>query len=496
MNHVNRIHALLDPLRRTVTYTRWLHMMIGSVVALVFAMVWPGLAPSSPVLFLWLLVMPVPLLVALAMLPGMRLAEGLQARLMLLPGKHARRPGPSARGLPADGLRDGREGEQGPGRPAGGLPEREIAAAPSASWADRRRTAVWMVLRLQVGCLVTAVSIQPPTLTFALVSAGLTGRSRVDSLIPVPGGGWWYLLLAPLPTAAMLAVAVLAGNGMTAAAHRLLGPSPAERLAALEEHTERMAERSRLAGEMHDSIGHALTLSVVQAGAARAAGSPEFTERALAAIEESGRHALEDLERVLRLLRDDAPRPSRRPGLDEVERLLESARAAGAPVTAELEGLSAHRERIPPPVSREGYRIVQEALTNVLRHAGPVRVTVRIACEERDLALEIRNALPWERQDGTPTPHTTSAGPGPSPGPDPDLNSDLNSGPGPRGTGSGSGSGTGSGLRGIRERAALLGGHAEAGPCDGEWRVSARLPCGARPRAPRRPRRPRLTGAA
>lgn len=92
---------------------------------------------------------------------------------------------------------------------------------------------------------------------------------------------------------------------MTAAARRLLGPSPSERLAALEERTEQLLERTRIARELHDSIGHALTVAVVQAGAARAAADPGFTDRALDAIEETGRAALEDLERVLRVLRED-----------------------------------------------------------------------------------------------------------------------------------------------------------------------------------------------
>jgi signal transduction histidine kinase len=91
---------------------------------------------------------------------------------------------------------------------------------------------------------------------------------------------------------------------------------------------------------------------------------------------------------------------------------------------------------VPGPVSREGYRILQESLTNVLRHAGSVPVRVRIAVEDRTLSLEVRNPL-------------TAEIPGP---------------------------GRGSGLRGIRERAALLGGHALTGPDDGDWQVHAELP--------------------
>ncbi|MGO4427034.1 sensor histidine kinase, partial [Streptomyces sp. MCAF7] len=212
--------------------------------------------------------------------------------------------------------------------------------------------------------------------------------------VRIGGHHSWYALLAPLPLAALLAVVVAAGRLMTAAATRLLGPSAAERLAALEERTERLLEHNRLARELHDSIGHALTVAVVQAGAARAAGSAEFTDRALAAIEETGRHALEDLERVLRLLREDTARgPADRPGLADAERLLESARAAGSTLDAKVSG---RLEELRGPVSREGYRILQEALTNVLRHAGPVPVAVRVdvAADTGLLRLDVRNPLP------------------------------------------------------------------------------------------------------
>ncbi|EFL30630.1 two-component system sensor kinase [Streptomyces viridochromogenes DSM 40736] len=140
-------------------------------------------------------------------------------------------------------------------------------------------------------------------------------------------------------------------------------------MAALEERTEQLLERTRIARELHDSIGHALTVAVVQAGAARAAGDPGFTDRALVAIEETGRAALEDLERVLGVLRESRKPVSSRPTLADADRLLESARASGAKVEAEVTGPRGHRAGV--RVSRGGPTgSSRRALTNVLRACG------------------------------------------------------------------------------------------------------------------------------
>lgn len=238
------------------------------------------------------------------------------------------------------------------------------------------------------------------------------------------GTHWWAAVLAPVPLVMLLAIVVSSGELITAAARWLLGPTPVQRLTALEARTEQLLERNRIARELHDSIGHALTVAVVQAGAARTAHDPEFTERALVAIEETGRDALDDLERVLRVLRESGPAPGQRPSLSEADRLLDSARGSGAEVDAEMSG---PLEQVPGPVSREGYRILQESLTNVLRHSGSVPVRVRIRVADNRLELEVTNPL----------------------------------------TGSAGTPGGGSGLRGIRERAALLGGNAKTGPYRG-----------------------------
>ncbi|MFG2521362.1 sensor histidine kinase [Streptomyces sp. NPDC048527] len=402
---------LLAPLTRAVTYTRWLHLLVGSVIALVCAMVYPGLVRPGFWDWVQMLLIPVPLLLAAALVPVLRRAEGLQARMMLFPGAHSR-------------VEDGPRGS-------------EVSVAPSASWRDRARTAAWLVLRLWAGCGTAFVSVQLMAFTLQLVDASSGGSAEGESLIRVPVHGWACALLVPVPPLVLIYVVAFAGRLMAAASLGLLGPSAAERLAALEERTEQLLERNRIARELHDSIGHALTVAVVQAGAARAAADPAFTDRALDAIEETGRAALEDLERVLLVLRESGQPASRRPTLTEADRLLDSARASGAEVDAEVLGAL---DSVPGPVSREGYRILQEALTNVLRHSGTVPIRVAVTVDDARLWLDVRNPLPA----GAPV----------------------------------NGQGSGSGLRGIRERAALLGGRARTGPDGGQWRVHVELPLG------------------
>ncbi|MFF7052619.1 sensor histidine kinase [Streptomyces griseorubiginosus] len=384
---------LLRPFGRAVTYTRWLHLFIATV--------WPAMWMFVEEAW-WTWLVAAATLAPAALVPAMRTVEGLQARLLLTGHRH--------------------DSESS-----------AVVVAPSASWGDRGRLALWLEARLLLGFSTAWLSVQLLISTVDLVASAFGRDVDEGVLVLLDGHRWWHILLAPLSLAALAATVFGAGRLVTALALRLLGPSPADRFAALEERTEQLLERTRIARELHDSIGHALTVAVVQAGAARAAGDPDFTERALDAIEETGRAALEDLERVLGVLRESGGPVSGRPTLAESDRLLESARASGAKVDAEFSG---PLDTVPGPVSREGYRILQESLTNVLRHAGAVPVRVRVEVSQETLALEVRNPAPA----GVPGP------------------------------------GRGSGLRGIRERAALLGGRAHTGPDQGDWQVHAELP--------------------
>ncbi|MFJ5091332.1 sensor histidine kinase [Streptomyces sp. NPDC088674] len=381
--------AAARPLARSVTYTRLLHLVIVNAVPAVLIFVTGGFPSAMVATALCLL--------AAGLVPAMRTVEGVQARLLFVRGEGA-----------------GHVGERA-----------------SAGWGDRLRLVVWLEVRLVLGLGVSMLCVWLPTLTEVSWGGGVPSALR---FLP-PARDWWAWL-SPLPLLALYGVIVGAGALMARLAVPLLGPSRAERVAALEARTEELLERTRLARELHDSIGHALTVAVLQAGAARAAGDAAFTERALGAIEETGRAALEDLERVLGVLREPESAARGRPGLDQSERLFASARGAGAEVAVRVEGAL---DAVPGPVSREAYRMTQEALTNVLRHAGPVRVDVLFRVEEGVLTMDFDNPLP---ADAPPFP------------------------------------GGGTGIRGLRERAGVLGGTATAGAEGGAWHVRVRLPLG------------------
>jgi len=307
----------------------------------------------------------------------------------------------------------------------------------------RLRSALWFAVHLITGGAVAFAMLAalPVALAFIAAQVGI-GAEVLAGLQLGPldeDDPWWSLLGLAILVALAYAVAGL-GRLAVLMAPVLLGPSAAERIAALEAEADRLAERNRLARELHDSIGHALTVTTLQAAAAGEMldTDPEFVRRALRAVEETGRAAMADLDHVLGLLRADEPRDARpRRTLADLDRLLGEARAAGAEISAAGTGDVA---AVPAVVSREGYRIVQESLTNAARHAGGQPVTLRVDVTAELLTLAVANRLP------DPAPP----------------------------------SGGGRGLAGMRERVALLGGRMAAGPEDGWWRVEVRLPLASR----------------
>ncbi|QGN50536.1 two-component sensor histidine kinase [Micromonospora sp. WMMC415] len=405
--------AVLAPLLAASTWRRGVFLLLGGVLALPYALL--------AVTFAQLLTQQaVPRALVLALLA---VAAGIAAVPVFLDGPRALEIA-AARSLLGVDLPD----------PAPGH---------STDRETRLRSALWVALHLASGGLVVAAlfSAVPMALAFIAHQAGLdTGLTADDRFGPFDGRDTGWLSVAGVVVLVALGYAV-AGLGALAAsmAPVLLGPAESERVAALEARAARLAERNRLARELHDSVGHALTVTTLQAGAARQVldRDPEFVRRALTVIEEVGRTAMDDLDHVLGLLRETGggtavPAPQRT--LADLDRLLAETRAAGLPVEARHSG---DLVDLPAVVSREGYRIVQEGLTNAARYGrGPV--TVRVDAGPDALELELVNALGPVRRSG------------------------LGRG--------------GRGLDGMRERVLLLGGRLTAGPDADRWRIRARLP--------------------
>ena len=333
------------------------------------------------------------------------------------------------------------------------------------SWQERRRTAAWYTLHLGVGGLVSGCTLAGvPFTVFTFTVPFVGGPERMLGFAVEPG--WAGLLWPPIGLAVLAAVVLFAAGAgalLTRLAPVLLGPTPGERLAAAERQARTLAERNRLARELHDSVGHALSVVTLQAAAAGRVldRDPETARTALAAIEQSARAALDDLDHVLGVLRDGDPPPEAGPPQATLADLGDLAAASGAEVRREVGDLSG----VPAVVSREAYRIVQEALTNAIKHGqGPVRLAV--AVHDDDLRLEIANETGANgTQPGVRSGAITNRS---------DARNDR-SGAGPGGRVGGRG------VTGMRERVRLLRGDLEAGPVEGGWRVSVRLPLRALP---------------
>ena len=197
-------------------------------------------------------------------------------------------------------------------------------------------------------------------------------------------------------------------------------------------------ERTRIARELHDVVAHAISVIVVQARGGRRLleAEPDEARSAFDTIESTGQRALDEMRRLLGMLRADdeelalAPQPS----LARLDTLVADVERAGLPVELTVEGEPAE---LPPGIDLSAYRIVQEALTNALKHAGPARARVLVRYGPGEVELEVADD----------------------------------------GAGGGNGAGGGHGLIGIQERVAMLGGDVEAGRRpDGGYAVRARLP--------------------
>jgi signal transduction histidine kinase len=333
-----------------------------------------------------------------------------------------------------------------------------IAAAGALAWRRRQPVAVLGVV-FGATLLYFVLGYAGGPIWLALIIAYFTavvaGHRLPAAIVAVAGFlvfPWLDYLLrdAPGPSLAGLAglaawLLVLLGAGE---AIRIRRERTAEAARIREEETLRRAgeERLRIARELHDALGHHLSLINMQSGVALHLNKelPDQARSSLTAIKQASKEALSELRSVLDILRQEGEPAARSPTwtLARLDDLVSQAAAAGLEVRAETDG---EVRRLPFAVDVAAFRIVQEALTNVTRHAGPATATVRVSYGDRDLTLQVDD-------DGR-----GQQGHGREPG-------------------------SGKGITGMRERAAALGGDLDAAPRPGGgFRVQARLPLDGSP---------------
>jgi signal transduction histidine kinase len=267
---------------------------------------------------------------------------------------------------------------------------------------------------------------------------GLVAGLTIVAIVGIPGAGGADTLF----NFVLFAAAYLFGSSMRN--RRLYSEQLEARAKALENDREEDArravaeERLRIAQDLHDVVAHSMGVIAVQAGVGAHVidSDPQEAKRSLEAISRTSRSTLAEIRQMLGVLRDDtgasyAPAP----GLADLDRLVRDVEDAGLEVEVRRDG---EQTELPPGVEFTAYRIVQEALTNVLKHAGPARATVSVGYEPGALRLEVLD-------DGRGVNGRAASG--------------------------------GHGLMGMRERVAVYGGTLEAGPCTGGgFRVAVRLP--------------------
>jgi signal transduction histidine kinase len=294
-----------------------------------------------------------------------------------------------------------------------------IALYTTAALCDLRVSLVALVLTAAIGATLSASAVEAPGRQTSAASGAI--------IVVVLTVGIW-------------------GLGAYAQTRRRYVRELQERAASAEREREQLGriavheERASIARELHDIVAHSVSVMLVGVRGARDVlrSSPDDADDTLAHVERSGEQSLAELRRILAVLREPEQSAESRPqpSLAELDELVASYRAAGLAVRFEVIG---EPTPLPSGVELSVYRIVQEALTNALKHADPTTVTVTLGYRDARLELEVVD-------DGTPTLGAATAG---------------------------------QGLIGMRERVALLGGELETGPREGGgFRVAARLPVG------------------
>ncbi|MCP2322167.1 signal transduction histidine kinase [Hamadaea flava] len=316
-----------------------------------------------------------------------------------------------------------------------------VALYSVASLARRRWTAIWC---LAAALAITYGLILAPQVTWEAASTGTPDGSVVTGPSGLARLASAMIVTTPTATRDLLLLVVAFAVGDAVRSRR-------EHLRLVErEHQQRTAmaaaaERARITRELHDVVAHGMSVMVVQAHGAAAALNrhPERTATALQHVIETGRASLAEMRRLLALERaepDEGPQLAPQPGITAVPSLVDQMRTAGVDVTLHIEGAQV---AVPPSVDLSAYRIVQEALTNVLKHAEPgATATVRLEFEAERLRVEV-----------------TDDGAAPVDGGNP----------------------SGVGLLGIADRVAMLGGELTIGRVAGTgFQISASLPLAER----------------
>ncbi|MFG2089980.1 MULTISPECIES: sensor histidine kinase [unclassified Spirillospora] len=289
----------------------------------------------------------------------------------------------------------------------------------AASVYGRRRTAEWLLATTVLASLAVAAGTMIALREFP---AGVVGGA-------VAGLVW----VAPVLTAMAVREHRFRAEAERQRAEQVARLAEMDRLAAVN------AERARMARELHDVVANHLSAVALHSSAVLKVRDldRDGIERAMEVIRENSVRGLAEMRRMIGLLRDgDSADPAARPRLSELEPLVR--RTARPDLSAGLE-IAGEPPELPAAVELAAYRIVQESLTNALKHAGPGRAEVRVEYTRRCVVIDVLSPL---GQDGSRLP------------------------------------GTGSGLVGMRERTAMLAGEFDAGPEGGRWRVHAELPVG------------------
>lgn len=325
-------------------------------------------------------------------------------------------------------------------------------------WRRRRAVEVFGVVALSV-LILTIVDVNDPVpaavicATYSLGGYAAERRLSIAGFVGFLTAGFTVVLITgpeyirdTIFIALILTIAWVIGDSLrTRRLYQLSVLERAERAEALRDSLAHQAvaeERTRIARDLHDVVAHSMSLMVVQAGAARRviATNPEASVAALEAIETVGRNSLDEMRRILGVLRgeDDPNVLAPQPDIASVDALVDEFRTAGLPVTVTMSGAE---RQLSPSIELTAYRIIQESLTNTLKHAGASATTVILDFEDDALRIEVED-------DGTGTPTF--------------LPSEA---------------GSQKGHVGMRERVAAFGGFFNARPrMNGGFHVSATLP--------------------